>query len=358
MRKAAKELEERLLKREGKLDVLIANAGTGGWTGVDWFEGLKQLLRKGPLHFVSRPGYKLSSVGAVTARQIPLQKSEEQSDGGAKRKKTRAEQEEEPPLGEIFCANIFGHYLLGHWLSPALTRAAEVDGGRGRLIWVSTLEAYARAFDLNDLQCLTTPLSYQSSKRLTDLLALTSELPSTQPYVKSYLSTPDSSAAPDPRDPNKRPKIYLSHPGICATPIMPLHPILVVLELLAFYIARFLGSYWHTVIAWSGATAPVWLALASTATLDGMEENEGKGKWGSLVDRWGGERAVRTEVVGWGFGGRIGEVRAKVGRWDSWVNDEKRLAEFEELGRECWARMEGLREEWERRVTKDGVEVD
>lgn len=325
---------------------------------MDWLGAVKQFIADGPLAPLSRPKFKLSSVGAVTARQIPLlqdgqKESRSLTNCSANRETVK---EEEPPLGEVFCANVFGHYLLGHWLSPALTRAASVNGGRGRMIWVSTLEAYARALNFNDLQGLATPISYESSKRLTDLLALTADLPSTQPYVESYFSaTTLSSATPISYDPAKRPKIYVSHPGICVTPIIPLHPLIVALQVVLFYLARFLGSYWHTSTAWSGATAPVWLALASSVMLDEIEENEGKGKWGSVVNSWGRERAVRTEVVGWGFGGRIGETRPKVGRWELWVNDEERLKEFEGLGRECWARMEGLRVEWEGRIKRVGV---
>ena len=358
VRKAAKELEENLAERGGKLDVLIANAGIGGWTGVDWLGVVKQFVTEGPLATLSRPKFKMSSVGTVTARQIP------QCQDGHMESKLLANsiangktvKEEESPLGEVFCANVFGHYLLGHWLSPALTRAASVNGERGRMIWVSTLEAYAHALNFNDLQGLATPISYESSKRLTDLLALTSDLPSTQPYVESYFSTAPSSATPNTHDPSTRPKIYVSHPGICVTTIMPLHPIIVALQAILFYIARFFGSYWHTSTAWSGATAPVWLSLASSSMLDEIEENEGKGKWGSMVNAWGEERAVRTEVAGWGFGGRIGEIRPKVGRWDLWVNDEESLKEFELLGRESWARLEGLRTEWEGRIKRADVE--
>ena len=346
--KAAKEFEESLAERGGKLDVLIANAGTGGYTGVDWFGLVKQLVTEGPLAVLSRPKFKRSSVGAVTARQmLPHQEDHTQSRASSNANEKTAKEEEEPPLGDVFCANVFGHYLLGHWLSPALTRAAS-----GRMIWVSSLEAYAYALNLNDLQGLTTPISYESSKRLTDLLVLTSGLPSTQPYVDSYFGIAPSPETPNPR----RPKFYVSHPGICVTPIVPLHPVIVAMQVVLIYVARLLGSYWHTLTAWSGATAPVWLALASSAMLDEMEENEGKGKWGSVVNSWGRERVVRTEVTGWGFGGRIGETRPKVGRWDLWVNDEERLKEFEGLGRECWARMEGLRVEWETRIKRVGVE--
>lgn len=123
--------------------------------------------------------------------------------------------------------------------------------------------------------------------------------------------------------------------------------------MLAFYVARWLGSPWHTISPYKGAVAPVWLALASQATLDGIEERDGQGKWGSSTDMWGRERVMRTEVDGWGFGGTVGaESRfGKRGRRreakDLTVEEREK---FEELGRQAWKEMEGLRVEWEERL--------
>jgi len=357
---AAQELNGRLEKRNLSLDVLLCNAGIGGWTGVDWWGLIKQALTKGPLHMASRPGFKIARVGAVLPPQLPAVDSSKHA-GEANGTISKAEQEEEPPLGEVFCANVFGHYLLGHWLAPSLLRAGEPENKRGRLIWVSTLEAYPYTFSMNDIQGIASPLPYESSKRLTDLLALTSELPSTQPYVSSYFST--ASPPRSTRSVGARaaapPKMYLSQPGICATTIMPIPALVAYLQVAAFYVLRVLcGSYWHTVSAWSGATAPAWLALAASRALEAVESADGKAKWGSVVDVWGRERAVRTEVQGWGFGGRVGEVRLKSGRWDPWTNSEESLVEFEELGMQAWREMERLRVEWESRITRAELEEE
>lgn len=359
---AAKELNRRLHERSLRLDVLLCNAGIGGWDGVDWWGLIKQTLTSGPYSMMSRPSYKIARPGKVTPRQLPpTGGSTKKGEANGSISKTG---EEEPPLGEVFCANLFGHYLLGHWVAPSLRRVGETEGRQARVIWVSTLEAYARTFDINDLQGLTSSLPYESSKRLTDILALSSELPSTQPYVSSYFSM-GSSTPVDGNNRSKgkaneaanhanssRPKIYLSHPGICVTLIMPIHIILVYLQIFSFYIARIFGSYWHCITAWNGATAPAWLALAPEKVLDRLEGTDGKGKWGSTVDAWGRERAVRTEMQGWGWGGKVGEVRLKTGRWDEWVNSEETLRNFEELGAQAWKEMEGLRGEWERRIEK------
>ena len=124
----------------------------------------------------------------------------------------------------------------------------------------------------------------------------------------------------------------------------------------AFYIARWLGSPWHTVSAYTGACAPVWLALAPQTQLDAMEEEGGPGKWGSSTDTSGHERVARTEVEGWGYGGLVGEKgEGRKGRMRG-AKDLTREGkeEFEELGRLCWKMMEELREEWEERLAGTG----
>lgn len=134
---------------------------------------------------------------------------------------------------------------------------------------------------------------------------------------------------------------------------------MILLMILATYIARWLGSPWHTIRPYIGATAPVWLALSPQETLDEMESKErGKGKWGSATDWRGRERVMRTEVEGWGYGGVIGGIEeigreGKKGRMRGVeaMTREKREA-FEELGRVCWREMEELRKEWERRLNE------
>jgi 3-keto steroid reductase len=152
--------------------------------------------------------------------------------------------------------------------------------------------------------------------------------------------------------------MYVSHPGICGTSIVPLPFIIEYLMFASFYLARFLGSQWHTVTVEKGATAMVWLALAKQSTLDSMEEKEGVGKWGSATDFWGQERVERSEVAGWGWGGRLGEYKRK-GR-DPYAQDvtEQSAEKFRESGKKCWAEMEKLRMEWEDRLRSAGVAVE
>jgi 3-keto steroid reductase len=342
IQKAAK----RLLQRKalnGRLDVLIANAGIGGWEGVDWWGAAYQAITS-PHTVLSKPQYKKTKIGAVCRPQLPATDPSE------------TKQETEPPLGEVFTANLFGHYLLVHYLAPLISAHSEEDFVRGRVIWVSTLEAYRHTLDMNDFQGINSSLSYESSKRITDAIVLSSDFPSTQQHVAEFFQETEASpSAQAPTQTTTRPKMYLSHPGICQTGIMPISQLLMYGWLFALYLCRWLGSPWHTCRPYPGATAPVWLALAEQATLDKREGTEGKSKWGSAINWLGKERVLRTEVQGWGFGGIVGEKGPKLGLWGDERLSEETRSEFEGLGKECWARMEGLRKEWEERL--EGADV-
>jgi 3-keto steroid reductase len=331
---SVQKLSKRLRETIPKLDALICNAGIGGWTGINWPVAIFSILTTWK-RALTYPTFKLSGTGWVTKPQT-----------------STTAQGKDPELGEVFCANVFGHYLLGHYLAPLLARHSRSEDARGRIIWVSSIEAYDFTFHVKDIQGLGSKVPYESSKRLTDIMAITSTLPSTSKHINQYLEYSESS------EKTTKPRIYVSHPGICGTSIVPLPLILEYLMFAAFYLARFLGSQWHSVTVEKGATAMVWLALASQSTLDSMEKQEGAGKWGSATDFWGHERVERTEVGGWGWGGKLGEQKRK-GR-DPYAQDltKESLEEFCESGVKCWAEMEKLRIEWEHRLRTAGVAVD
>jgi 3-keto steroid reductase len=325
----------------------MLNAGIGGWSGLNWPQAIWHVMTD-LLHATTWPVYKLSVVGTLTERQTKLP--------------------EEPPLGAVFCSNVFGHYMLAHNLMPLLRRSGKPNGP-GRVIWISSVEPTKDDFDVHDIQGFKAPAAYNSSKVLTDLLSLTSDLPSTAPWANSFLSISDSDASippsdvtAEPRD-GPTPKIYLCQPGIFGTGIVPLPFILFWTMIGSFFFARWLGSPWHTIWAYTAACAPVWLALSPQSVLDEAEEpyrRHGGGlvKWGSSTDRLGRERPVCTEVDGWGYGGVVGAAileedarrRRKRGVKDATAEEK---IHFEECGRRCWQEMEQLRIQWEKLLDKD-----
>lgn len=331
---SVQKLCKKLRQTTPKLDVVICNAGIGGWTGINWPLAIWSILTTWTTA-LTWPAFKVSGVGWVAKPQLPAE--------------TRVD---EPPLGEVFCANFFGHYLLGHYLVPLLAKHPWSEKTTGRLLWVSSIEAYDHVFDVNDIQGLASSVPYESSKRLTDIMAITSALPATANSVDEYLDHAQTTAT------TTKPRIYTTHPGICGTSIIALPLILEYLMFTAFYLARWLGSQWHPVTVDKGATAMVWLALAKQSTLDTMEEKEGVGKWGSATDFWGQERVERTEVAGWGWGGRTGETKRK-GR-DPHAKDFNKESQerFVQTGKKCWEEMERLRIEWETRLRSAGVAID
>lgn len=358
-------LSTKLDRNLPQLDSIICNAGYGGLAGINWLQvalGAVTDLKSS----VTWPSCKIGSVGEATVPQrVPKDSA----------KDARGLSDTTPALGQVFTSNIFGHYVLCHSLVPLLRASPD----QGRIVFVSSIEPHPSDFDINDVQGLKSDKSYESSKRLTDILVLTSSLQGTKPFIQRFLSTPASTSSRTARLPREgqdletstpspgiiladneyqpssimSPKIYLCHPGICATSIVPLPLILAYAMMLVFYIARWLGSPWHTLTAYKGACAPVWLTLTDQEELEDMEVRDGKAKWGSCTDRSGYERVMRTVVEGWGLGGRMGEgelAKRKGTRPGTLEVNKEDREDFEQLGRDCWSQIEGLRVEWEARM--------
>lgn len=332
---SARALSRRLLQTFPKLDAIILNAGIGGWCGIGWLEAIWGVLTD-LISQVTWPTYKLAHVGVLTDRQT--------------------EKEDEPILGNVFCANVFGHYMLAHNVVPLLKKANSPNGP-GRIVWVSSIEGTINFFNIDDIQGLQATNPYESSKGLTDILALTSDQPYTAPWaVDSFLSN-DETEEKDQFAEENTPTMYVSHPGICATSIIPLAFPLVWGMVAAFWLARMLGSPWHTMSTYTGAWSPVFLALSSQGALDAAESpyreaGGGRVKWGSSANRLGVGRVCSTEVDGWGHGGVVGRAvvesdrnrRRKRGVVDLTPEAKEN---FEELGRQCWKQMEELRIKWD-----------
>lgn len=353
-----------------RLDVFVMNAGIGGWTGMDWPLAVWTVLTGMP-ESVTWPAFKLAQVGATVKDQAAYSnKKVGNTDSDSTQNLLNGNghafsHEIEPVLGEVFCANLFGHYILGHELMPLLSsNEGRADGQKGRLLFISSIEARAHHLNEDDFQGLESKGPYESSKRLTDILALTSHLPSVQKVNKPYFSVPSTNStkkasAKAEENSESRPEIYLAHPGICATDIVSMHAFLLFCMRIAFYIARLvLGSVWHPITAYKGAVALVWLTLAEQRMLDKREGRDGeegaserKVKWGSSSDRWGNERVRRTEVQGWGMSGLVGEEVEALGRKKGSVDvGKEEREEFEALGVRCWREMERMRAEWEERL--------
>ena len=328
-----------------KIDAVILNAGIGGWSGINWPLAVWQCSTD-LIQGVTWPSYKISAVGQLTKPQLPA------ADGGRK--------VPEPALGEVFCANVFGHYMLAHGLMP-LMRSCDPQSP-GRIIWISSIEVARPDFNPDDLQGFNSTAVYGHTKRLTDIIALTAEgQPATARTMNAFFDAEPKQAARarNGTSPAPKPTIHVAQPGICATSIVPLPLILQWAMLMALIVARWIGSPWHTISIYSGANAPVWLALASQDEIKSKETTSqgghGKAKWGSATDRWGTDMIMKTDVQGWGVDGSGTPVdwwnKGKFGRMRGAKDATREDVEtFVEDGAKVWREMEQLREEWDRRI--------
>lgn len=244
--------------------------------------------------------------------------------------------------------------MLAHNVMPLLRRSNRP----GRMVWVSSIEARGDCLNIDDIQGLQTNAPYESSKTLTDILALTSDLPCTAPWVRKFLSVDGDGDATETETTGPEPVTYLAHPGVCGTSIIPLVLPLYLAFVGAMYLARLLGSPWHTIYPYPGAKSLVWLALSPQSDLDATEKpyrdrGGGHSKWGSSTDRWGRQTVANSETDGWGYGGVMnGEFvveadRKRRRRRDMKVGTTEDRMRFEERGRKCWQKMEELRVEWD-----------
>ncbi|KAK0709686.1 hypothetical protein B0T26DRAFT_722552 [Lasiosphaeria miniovina] len=342
-----------------RLDSVILNAGIGGWTGIDWPKVVHNILTRGIVQATTWPTFKAATPGYLI-NPLPAKKNADQRD--AKVPVPQSRPQPQPRVGEVFCANVFGHYLFVHAVTPLLWRDSD-PLPPGRIIWESSIEPVWDSLSLDDFQGIKTDAAYESSKRVTDLLALTSSLPAAWPFVSSWLK-PDKKANPTAAAATNPPKVYVVHPGVVQTTMFPLNAFLFFWYRVVLYLSRFLGSPWHPITAYKGACAPVWLALQEQGALDAVGAE--RIKYGSSTTWAGEDRVKMSEVEGWGWDGRVADPNVAVskdrdtrllgkttGRKHGATElSEGKRAEFEALGVACWRKMDELRKEWEVRIQK------
>lgn len=325
-----------------RIDAALFNAGIGGWSGLDWVGLARQFCQNGLVQSCTFPSFKKAAPAAVLDQKKLLGDS-------AHDLKTQP-----PELAEVFCANVFGHYILAHGLLPLLSRS-QPDEPLGRVVWTSTIDAGWDHLDFNDFQARKNKPPYESSKRITDLMCLTANLPSVQKVSAPYFAAADKPI---------KPRFYLTHPGVVCTPLFPLHPILYFFYYWAMYLARWLGSPWHPVEPYLGACATAWLTLADQETVDRLRAD--RVKWGTSATRLGHAAPKKTEVEGWGWEGKVEDRAAlqkeeeeqgvlgklKGRKWDAKDLTEDDRARFEEDGLRCWTELERLRAAWEAALGK------
>ncbi|OAA52954.1 3-ketosteroid reductase [Niveomyces insectorum RCEF 264] len=142
-----------------RLDSVVLNAGIGGFTGMHWGRFAWNVLTAGFVQATTYPQFKMAQRGLrvdpLTGRYVSAAAdAHEQPEQGL----------EDRTLGAVFCANVFGHYVLVHALLPLLRRSTVDDHHDvlpppppARVIWESSVESVCwRYLAPDDLQGLCT----------------------------------------------------------------------------------------------------------------------------------------------------------------------------------------------------------
>ncbi|KZT27062.1 NAD(P)-binding protein [Neolentinus lepideus HHB14362 ss-1] len=255
---------------------LICNAGVVDLIGLVWGTAIKEVLTS-PLKALTAPSFYRQSVGQMSG------------DG----------------LGWVWQCNVFGHYMLYRTLQRQLSSIP--DSLRpARVIWTSSLEGHRSSLDLDDYQLLRTDHSYEASKYQAELIGI-------------HLSRQTAAEG--------KIRHLVVHPGVVHTNVFAaaLTWFTDTLKILAFYVARALGSRNHPITPLNGAISAVHLCLVSLSVVplylarlstsspkhngSVYPDDDGNGaspgcldppvKFGSETDRWGHPEVGFQEIKGW-----------------------------------------------------------
>lgn len=204
---------------------LVCNAGVAPFLRISWPLLLLQLWQDlcalDPFGFATHPRYNIQRTAIV-------------SDDG---------------LGWAWQCNVFGHYVVCRALEAKLAASRTRSGfGPARVVWMSSLEAVADAFDADDWQLVQSERPYEGTKFQTDLVC--AELA--------------RRAGPSPTADVRHVTV---HPGVVHSSIDAalVGTFAGKAKLLVFYLARWFGSIHHNISTWNGAAAAVHVCLAPLA---------------------------------------------------------------------------------------------
>ncbi|KAF8730503.1 hypothetical protein AX14_005510 [Amanita brunnescens Koide BX004] len=228
---------------------LICNAGLASFIGICWPLAIKAVLSN-PMVAVTSPTYYTQNKG------------EESVDG----------------LGWVWQCNLFAHFVLFRALEPRLSRSPS----RSKVVWMSSIEASPTYYNPEDWQCKATSHSYENTKFEIDLIAT----------FLDRLSLQDST--------HKRSRHFIAQPGVCSTSISKalIGPVLDLIKLFFFYVARFCGSPHHTIAPFKAAISAVHIILAPLVFLTFLDGNQPV-RIGSQTDCAGNEHVGLTPVKEW-----------------------------------------------------------
>ncbi|KAK3815769.1 MAG: hypothetical protein JOS17DRAFT_759721 [Linnemannia elongata] len=302
----------RILAQHNRIDFLFCNAGILPSTGLMWGKLLMDMV-KAPMDLVTRS-------------DVLVQPKQHLTEDG---------------IGNVLACNVFGHYLMIRGLEDVLSKTEEDPG---RVIWTGSLTAEKASFRIDDWQGLEAVQPYESSKWVTDLLAIRlneewagssdedmasvhsvggdASLAASSGSETSGTTTPTrrvtrstsksaltSNSTTTPTTTPKKHIISLStQPGVVASGIGGLAAWIVLLRLALHYAVRLFGERNQTITGLHGAHSNVYVALKQP-----VGKLDYRNKYGSCVRNFGQEFLKVERVVEY----ERGQAEVVVGRLEA-----------------------------------------
>ncbi|KAF8938245.1 hypothetical protein BGZ58_001301 [Dissophora ornata] len=304
---------QRIRDQYRRIDYLFCNAGVLPSAGIMWGKLLVDLF--------------VAPMDLVIRSDVLVQPKQHLTEDG---------------IGNVLACNVFGHYLMIKGLEDLMSKTEEDPG---RVIWTSSMTAEKGSFSNDDWQGLNSKQPYESSKWVTDLLAIrlnevwagqqstigsssgssrdmTSSIAAGITDLHSGASpestscteaTPNSGATTPARrvtraaskaamvsstnsSGNTSPKLHIisiaTQPGVVASGIGGLAFWIVMLRTALHYVVRFLGERNQTITGYHGAYSNVHAALQRP-----LEKLDYRCKYGSSCGRTGQEFLKVERVV-------------------------------------------------------------
>ncbi|RIB02154.1 hypothetical protein C2G38_2125880 [Gigaspora rosea] len=221
--KCCKEIKEKY----DRIDLLFCNAGILSCEYLDWWNAIY-------LGFTS-------PISLLTESKIVAQPIGNKTIEG---------------LGETFACNVFGHYVMVRQLEDLLSIS-----GDARIIWTSSDACNKDYFNFADYQCIEGTNPYESSKYITDMIAIALNIRLNARHIYSFTTSPGVVAT----------NIVGSHLGWVMDKFMKV----------GFTLGRICGLREETVTAWNGSYSNFIVATSPIECLNKLL------KYHSRVKPWG-----------------------------------------------------------------------
>ncbi|KAF9431288.1 hypothetical protein BGZ76_000469 [Entomortierella beljakovae] len=272
---------QRIKDQFSKIDYLFCNAGVLPSEGLMWSKVFLDMFRA-PMDLVIRS-------------DVLIQPKQHLTEDG---------------IGNVLACNVFGHYMMIKGLEDQLNKT---EDDPGRVIWTSSLTGEKHCFKIEDWQGLEAEQPYESSKWVTDLLAIrlneiwagsenkiatgtssgsestnnTEESTPTRRVTRSSSKTSLTNNNKKSSQPTLKKKNIISittHPGVVASGIGGLAAWIVMLRIALHYVLRLCGERNQNITGYHGANSNVFVALKQPA-----EKLDHRSKYGSRIKNFGAE---------------------------------------------------------------------